>query len=102
MPYFLVRQARGPAWDPGRPRREQAGWDEHVEFVDRLTEQGRIVLGGPLDDVDGEYVMLLVVAAGEEEARRLFDEDPWCDGVLRIDRIERWNLWIGAEHLPPG
>src|ERR1700748_469467 len=100
MPHFLVRQARGPAGDPGRPRREQAGWEEHVEFVDRLTEQGRIVLGGPLDDVDGEYVVLVVIASGEEEAR-IFDDDPWRDGVVRIDRIERWNIWIGAEHLPP-
>jgi uncharacterized protein YciI len=102
MPHFLVRQARGPAWDPGRPRREQAGWEEHVDFVDRLTAQGRIALGGPLDDVDGEYVMLVVVAADEEETRHIFDDDPWADGVLRIDRVERWNLWVCAERLPPG
>ena len=102
MPHFLVRQARGPAWDPARPRREQAGWEEHVEFVDRLTEQGRIVLGGPLDDVDGEYVMLVVVASDEEDARHIFDGDPWRDGVLRIDRVERWNLWVRGDRLPPG
>ncbi len=98
--YFLVRQRRGPAWDPARGRRQQAGWDEHAAFVERLTEAGRILIGGPLDDVDGEYVALVVAAADEAGARELFAADPWLDGVLRIDSVERWSVWIGAERLP--
>jgi hypothetical protein len=45
--YFLVRQARGPVWDPSRGRREQRGWSDHVAFIDRLSEDGKILLGGP-------------------------------------------------------
>jgi uncharacterized protein YciI len=97
--HFLVRQARGPAWDAALGRREQAGWDEHAAFVDRLADAGRILLGGPLDEVDGEYALLVVAAADEAGARALFDADPWRDGVLRIVSVERWNLWIGAERL---
>jgi uncharacterized protein YciI len=99
--HFLVRQARGPAWDPALARREQPGWDEHAAFVDRLTDEGRVLLGGPVDDVDGEYALLVVIAEDEAGARAIFDADPWRDGVLRIVEVERWSLWIGAERLRP-
>ena len=71
-----------------------------MEFVDRLREEGRILLGGPLDEVDGDYVALVVVAKDQEDARAVFGQDPWSDGVLAIESVERWNLWIGAELLP--
>ena len=95
--YFLVRQARGPEWDPSKRRREQAGWDRHVAFVDGLGD--RVVIGGPIDDVDGEFVVLVVRAEDEAAARALFDTDPWMGSILRIDTVERWTLWIGADRL---
>ena len=98
--YFLVRQGRGPAWDPSRGRREQPGWDQHVAFIDRLSEDGTIALGGPIGDVDGQHVMLVVRAVSEDEAHSMFVDDPWMGGVLRIESVEPWTLWIGADRLP--
>jgi uncharacterized protein YciI len=98
--YFLVRQARGPAWDPSRGRREQYGWDQHVAFIDRLSEDGKVRLGGPTGDIDGEYVVLVAHASSAEEARAMFADDPWMDSILRIESIEPWTLWIGADSLP--
>jgi uncharacterized protein YciI len=95
--HFLVRQARGPDWDPSVGRREQAGWERHAAFIDGLTD--RVVLAGPLVEVDGEFVLLLVRAEDEAEARRLFDGDPWMGSILRIAAVERWIVWIGAERL---
>jgi uncharacterized protein YciI len=97
--YFLVRQARGPAWDPSRGRRDQLGWNQHAAFIDRLTDDGTIWLGGPIGDVDGEYVVLVVRASTLEEARALFADDPWLDSILTIESIEPWTLWIGADGL---
>ena len=96
---FLVRQARGPAWDPARSRREQDGWDRHADFVDRLAAEGRILLAGPIGDVDGEHVVLIVRAASTEEARELFAGDPWLGSILRIESIEPWTVWVGADRL---
>src|SRR4051794_37514662 len=62
---FLVSEENGPAWDDGRPRREQAGWDEHGAFMDRLLHEGFVVLGGPVGD--GERALLAVEAADAEE-----------------------------------
>ncbi len=96
---FLVRQARGPRWDPSCGRREQIGWDQHVAFIDRLSEDSKILLGGPIGDVDGEYVVLVVYASGEAEARAMFADDPWMDSILKIESVEAWTLWVGADKL---
>ena len=77
--YFLVRQAGGPAWDPSRGRREQSGWNDHAAFIDRLSEDGKIPLGGPVGDIDGQHAVLVVHAASEDDARAMFADDPWKD-----------------------
>jgi hypothetical protein len=45
--YYAVRLARGGPWDWSRGLREQRGWDQHAQFMDRLVEQGFILLAGP-------------------------------------------------------
>jgi arsenate reductase (thioredoxin) len=91
---FVMRQARGPQWDPARGRREQDGWDEHAAFIDGLVADGRIVLGGPVGEIDGQYVVLVVRAESEDAARAMFDGDPWMGAILVIETVEPWTLWI--------
>ena len=33
---MVLFQRHGSAWDPAKPVREQAFWDEHARFVDAL------------------------------------------------------------------
>ena len=58
----LLRRAAPPRaeWDPSSPLEEQSGWDDHAEFMDRLVEQGVVVLGGPLAD---EHRVVLAMEA---------------------------------------
>lgn len=98
--YFLVRHARGPEWDPSCGRREQSGWNVHAAFIDGLSVNGKIPLGGPVGDVDGQHTVLVVHADSEDEARAMFADDPWRDSILRIESVEPWTLWIGADKLP--
>lgn len=94
---FLVTRAWGPAWDPGRPRRGQDGWDEHAAFMDSLVADGFVLLGGPLgDDVDTGPALLVVRAEREEEVRERLAADPWPPELLTIERVERWNVWLRA------
>ena len=93
MPYFALTEACGPAWDPSRDRREQDGWDEHAAFMDALVDDGFVLLGGPIGD--GRRVMLLVEAEDEREIRERLAADPWLPGVLEIESIEPWLLWLG-------
>ena len=48
MANFAVRLVHGPNWDQERPIRGQAGWEEHAAFMDRLVDDGFIILGGPV------------------------------------------------------
>jgi uncharacterized protein YciI len=92
---FVVTNVNGPNYDPSRARREQDGWDEHAVFMDRLVDDGFVILGGPIGD--GERVLLIVEAADEMEIRDRFTEDPWTPmGVLQIASIEPWTLWLDS------
>jgi hypothetical protein len=92
--FFALTETSGPAWDPSRERREQDGWAEHAAFMDGLVEEGFVILGGPLGN--GDRVLILVEAEDEREIERRLAADPWLPGVLRIESIEPWSLWLGT------
>jgi uncharacterized protein YciI len=90
-PLYLVGYGPGPRWNHAKPRREQAGWDAHAAFMDALTHQRIVVLGGPLD----EHRALVVVQAEDESGVcRLLTADPWYNDVLKIESVEPWDLWL--------
>lgn len=94
---FIVLQAKGPSWDPTRLRRAQAQWDEHAEFMDKLTAAGFVVLGGPLGEGDGEDALLVIDAADEDAIVSRLRADPWSQaGILEIKEIKRWTIFLEA------
>lgn len=95
--YYLVEQAKGPAWDHSKPRREQAGWDAHAVFMDALVEEGVVVLGGPIGEGDGENSLLVVDADDEAAIRARLAEDPWADDLLTIESVRPWSVWLRAK-----
>jgi hypothetical protein len=94
--YFLVENAKGPAWDHSREVREQEGWDEHASFMDGLTEEGFVVLGGPIGGDDRLSAVLVVDAGDEAAVRARLAEDPWSETVLTIESIRPWSVWLRA------
>ena len=94
---FVVIHAKGPAWDHTKLRRAQTQWDEHAEFMDKLTAEGFIVLGGPLGEGDGEDAMLVIDAPDEETAINRLAHDPWKKtGMLVVKSIQRWTIFLEA------
>jgi uncharacterized protein YciI len=91
---FVVRLQRGGPWDWSRGMREQAGWDEHADFMEGLVDSGFIILGGPLE---GDRETLHIVSAPSEEAVRVrLADDPWAsNGMLEPASIERWTILLG-------
>ena len=100
MAFFALTEVCGPAWDPSRARRQQDGWDVHAAFMDGLVEDRFVILGGPVGN--GDRVLLLVEAEDEQEIERRLAADPWLPGVLRIESIEPWSLWLGAPRAVSG
>jgi uncharacterized protein YciI len=89
-----VTRERGSNWDASLALREQERWDEHAAFMNALVDDGFVVLGGPLGD--GEKVLLVVAAEGEQEIVARLADDPWTSmGLLRIATIEPWEILLG-------
>jgi uncharacterized protein len=94
--YYLVRMTLGPEWDHSRGRREQDGWDAHAAFMDGLVEEGTIILGGPVGDVDGEDTVHVFDVDSEETIQARMAEDPWAERLLTIKSVEPWSVWLRA------
>jgi len=95
MANFAVRLVHGPGWDPARPIRRQDAWNEHAAFMDRLVDEGFIVLGGPVGD--GKETLHVVEAADADEVRARLAADPWAEArLLHIGSIEAWALWLDS------
>jgi uncharacterized protein YciI len=93
MARHVVRLLRGGPWDWSRGLRQQAGWEEHARFMDRLVDEGFVLLGGPLEDQ--REVLLIVEAESEDAIRARLAEDPWApNGMLTPIRIERWTILL--------
>src|SRR5215471_1135534 len=48
MANFAVMLVHGPGWDSSRQIQDQDAWEEHAAFMDRLVDEGFIILGGPV------------------------------------------------------
>jgi uncharacterized protein len=95
---FIVIHGKGPRWDPTKLRRAQPQWDEHAEFMDKLTTEGFVELGGPLGEGDGDDAMLVINAPDEETVISRLKDDPWKEsGMLVVKSIQRWTIFLEAE-----
>jgi len=92
---YLVFRNPGQSWVPGLPSRQQPLWDEHAVFMDRLFEQGRIILGGPYADYS--RALLIVEASSIAAAAELFRDDPWArHGILIESEVIEWSVFLDS------
>ena len=95
MELFVLLRKVGTAWVDGRPVRQQPLWDEHAAFMDRLFEAGKVVLAGPFSD--GKGALVVVRTATEQEARTIFDDDPWVkEDILDSGEPRHWQIFLNA------
>jgi hypothetical protein len=92
---YAVVRVRGPGWKAGVVMDDQEDWKEHGDFMDRLVEQGFVLLGGPLRETDD--VLLIVRAGDEAEIHARFAEDVWTKtDLLRTKWVAEWWLRLGS------
>jgi uncharacterized protein YciI len=93
--YFAVLMRPGALWDPAKPTREQAFWDEHAQYMDAIFADDLIVLGGPFADRTGSLV--IVKAQDAFQARAMFKDDPWTlHDVLVVGEVKEWTIFLDA------
>lgn len=87
----------GSRWNPDRPVREQAYWDDHARFMDALFDAGEVILGGPF--ADGSGSMVILAAESVESARAIFQRDPWTQrDVLVAAEVKEWAIFLDARN----
>jgi uncharacterized protein YciI len=98
MAHYAVTRERGENWNASQAMREQDKWDEHAAFMNGLVDNGFVLLGGPLGD--GTTILLIIDAESEQDIVARLADDPWTPmGLLRIAKIELWEILLGDEQL---
>ncbi|HLJ34710.1 MAG TPA: YciI family protein [Ktedonobacteraceae bacterium] len=94
---FIILWEPGPAWVPGKTVREQPYWEQHATFMDRLFENGMVVLGGPFADATGSLVIL--EAENEHEVADIIAHDPFAvHEIFALSSFKQWLLFLDARH----
>lgn len=97
-PLYAAVFKTGPTWDTARPPGEQASFREHSAHLAKLRAAGTIVIGARYSDIG----LLVVTAATEADARKLFDGDPSiAAGTFTVD-VHRFSVFYpGFVGTPP-
>lgn len=93
MTLFAFIYRPGPAWVEGKPMQEQA-LGPHVGFMQRLKDEGRLLVAGPLLETNGGIAV--VRAADKQEADGLLASDPAVTSGIFLADAHTWYLAFGA------
>ena len=94
---FATLFSPGPSWIAGKTSREQLHWNEHATFMDKLFEDGTVILGGPYADYTG--LLVIIEALHKEEVHELFEHDPFVvHGIIYISSVHEWLIFLDARH----
>ena len=95
----------GSKWDAAKMPQQQTGFAEHVAGVQKLAQEGKLLVGGPfLDGSEAHKVtgaMWIVLAADADAAKKLVETDPWVKGdQLQIEGVRSFmaagGAWVAA------
>ena len=62
--------------------------------MDALTEEGVVVLGGPVGEGDGQNALLVVDVESEAAIRARLAADPWKEDMLTIESVKPWTVLL--------
>ncbi len=93
--YVLVILKTGPNRVPDGPERD-AMFRDHFANMQRLSDEGKLVLAGPLDGVDGWRGLFVFAVADIQEARRLAATDPV---LVNGEMVAQYHAYYGSAAL---
>lgn len=93
--YVLVILKTGPRRMPDGPERDEM-FRGHFANMRRLSEEGRLVLAGPLDGVDGWRGLFVFAVPGIDEARALAATDPV---LVHGEMVAEYHRFYGSAAL---
>lgn len=97
-PLFAAVFKTGATWDASKAPGDQAFFKEHSAHLAQLRARGSIVLGARYADVG----LIVVAAASQTEAQRLFEGDPSIAAGTFALEVHRFSVFYpGTVGNPP-
>jgi uncharacterized protein YciI len=99
---FVLIHRPGARWQAGEQFQAQDGIMDHIGFMRRMDQEGRLVLGGPFED---EWVgssdstpvgMAIITAESLSEAQALADSDASVQSTLIAVTVRPWGPRMGS------
>jgi len=93
--YVLVILKTGPNRIPDGPEREEM-FRGHFANMQRLSDEGKLALAGPLDGVDGWRGLFVLAVSDLEEAKKLAATDPV---IIKGEMVAEYHRFYGSAAL---
>jgi uncharacterized protein YciI len=93
--YVFVLLKTGPAKLPAGPERDEM-FKGHFANMKRLSDEGKLVLAGPFDGVDGWRGMFVLAVATIAEAKQLAETDPV---LAKGEMVAEYHMYYGSASL---
>lgn len=93
--YVLVILKTGPKTIPAGKERDEM-FAGHFANMTRLAKEGKLVLAGPLDRVDGWRGLFVFAVESIEEAKKLTETDPV---IIKGEMIAEYHKYYGSAGL---
>ena len=94
--YYVGLLYRGPSWSPEETPERQRIQEAHLANIQRLADEGKLLLAGPFSDGGDMRGMFVFQVASMEEAKALCDTDPAVKaGRLRVEL----HPWYSAKGI---
>lgn len=93
--YVLVVLKSGPTRVPDGPERNEM-FRGHFANMKRLSDEGKLVLAGPFDGVDGWRGLFVFAVKDIEEARQLAATDPV---LVKGEMVAEYHQYYGSAAL---
>jgi len=93
--YVLVILKTGPNRIPDGPEREEM-FRGHFANMNRLADEGKLALAGPLDGVDGWRGLFVMAVSDLEEAKKLVATDPV---IIKGEMAAEYHKYYGSAAL---
>jgi uncharacterized protein YciI len=93
--YVLVILKTGPNRIPDGPERDEM-FRGHFANMQRLSNEGKLALAGPLDGVDGWRGLFVMAVPDIEEAKQLVATDPV---IIKGEMVAEYHKYYGSAAL---
>jgi len=93
--YVLVILKTGPNRIPDGPERDEM-FRGHFANMQRLSDEGKLALAGPLDGVDGWRGLFVMAVPDIEEAKKLVATDPV---IIKGEMVAEYHKYYGSAAL---